>query len=88
LVLRFPQVIFLNKQENVVLIEKNKNGLKIVTEIGKAEDSYLGFQVFDVLFIAEQSPLSKIETILHEFLHWLNFRTLNLSLIDKIIDLS
>jgi hypothetical protein len=78
----------LNKQENVVLIEKSKNSLKIITEIGKAEDSYLGLQVFDVLFIAEQPLFSKIETILHEFLHWLNFRTLDLSLIDKIIDLS
>lgn len=72
-----PRVIFFSKKH--IEIEQEFSPLA-------RDEDLLGLQALNFIFIYPQSSLEKVLTIFHEYLHWLNFKTLDKEWIDSLID--
>jgi len=86
-----PFVMFMSKREFPKILEFiDEEGDYFLDEI-TVEPPYrflLGFCYEGLILIFPQGSLEKVETIFHEFLHWINYKFLSdKEWIDNLIDL-
>ena len=81
-------IIFWNSTQipAVFIFDEKNNVAEIHSVVPKEDEDLLGYQVFDLIFIFPQSRLSMIRTIFHEILHWINWKTLDKTFIDDLIE--
>jgi len=86
----FPTVLFISKREFPAILELNEDG-SYTLDIIDVKPPYrflIGFCYENLILIFPQSSIRKVDTIFHEFLHWINYKFLdNKEWIDRLIDL-